>query len=350
MPHSNQFDNYLIHEFSTIFQGLEKLNTNESLTLFVQNQDGKIVGSLTDGDFRRGILKGISLKENIKQIMHDNFLYLKKNNPDIQLIDKARKRSIRLLPILDDNFFLHHVLDLKKQKSMLPIEAVLMAGGKGERLRPLTDTTPKPLLKLGNKAIIEYNIDNLTAYGVKQVYISVKYLAEKIESYLGNGSNYNLNITYLKEEKPLGTLGSVSLVDEFHSDSILVMNSDLFTNLNLEEFYNHFIESDAAMAVATFPYIVSVPYGVLDIEDKVVVSFLEKPTYTYQASAGIYLIKKDVLKYVPEDSFFNATDLMEKLISENKKISFFPIVGYWIDIGKPDDYKKAQEYVKYLNV
>ncbi|WP_018344815.1 nucleotidyltransferase family protein [Cytophaga aurantiaca] len=350
MSHSTQFDKYLINESSTIFQGLEKLNTNESLTLFVQNENGKIVGSLTDGDFRRGILKGISLEENIKKIMHDNFLYLKQNKPDLQLIDKARKSSIRLLPILDENYFLNHVLDLKKQKSMLPIEAVLMAGGRGERLRPLTDTTPKPLLKLGDKAIIEYNINNLTAFGVKQVYISVKYLAEKIESYLGDGSKYNLTINYLKEEKPLGTLGSVSLVNEFHTDSVLVMNSDLFTNLNLEEFYNHFIESGASMAIATFPYVVSVPYGVLDTAHSEVVSFLEKPTYTYQASAGIYLIKKDVLKDVPTDTFFNATDLMDLLISKNKKITYFPIVGYWIDIGKPDDYKKAQEYVKYLNV
>jgi dTDP-glucose pyrophosphorylase len=349
MPHSNQFDKYLINESNTIFQGLEKLNANESLTLFVQNDNGKVIGSLTDGDFRRGILKGTSLEENIKKIMHDDFFYLRQGNPDIELIDKARKSNIRLLPILDDNKCLNHVLDLKKQKSMLPIEAVLMAGGRGERLRPLTDTTPKPLLKLADKAIIEYNINNLTAFGVKQVYISVKYLAEKIESYLGDGSNYNLNITYLKEEEPLGTLGSVSLVKEFYSESILVMNSDLFTNLNLEEFYNHFIKSDASMAIATFPYVVSVPYGVLDTADEEVVSFLEKPTYTYQASAGIYLIKKDVLKHVPSDTFFNATDLMEKLISENKKISYFPIVGYWIDIGKPDDYKKAQEYIKYLH-
>lgn len=349
MSHSGQFDKYLINESCSIFQGLEKLNTNESLTLFVQNEKEKIVGSLTDGDFRRGILKGVSLNDNIQKIMHDNFLYLKQHNPDIRLIDKARKNNIRLLPILDENYFLTYILDLKKQKSMLPIEAVLMAGGRGERLRPLTDTTPKPLLKLGDKAIIEYNINNLTAFGIKQVYISVKYLAEKIESYLGDGSKYNLNIDYLKEEKPLGTLGSVSLVNEFHSDAVLVMNSDLFTNLNLEEFYNHFIESDASMAIATFPYVVSVPYGVLDTENSEVISFVEKPTYTYQASAGIYLIKKDVLKYVPQDTFFNATDLMEKIISGNKKISYFPIVGYWIDIGKPDDYKKAQEYIKYLH-
>jgi dTDP-glucose pyrophosphorylase len=349
MSHSIQFEKYLINESCTFFQGLEKLNANESLTLFVQNTNGKIIGSVTDGDLRRGLLKGISMDSNIKEIMHNNFLYIRKSNPDIQLIENARKNNIRLLPVLDEAHFLIHLLDLKKQKSMLPIEAVLMAGGRGERLRPLTDTTPKPLLKLGNKAIIEYNIDNLSKHGVEQVYVSVKYLAEQIESYLGDGGKYNLHIDYLREEKPLGTLGSVSLVDKFHSEAILVMNSDLFTNLNLEEFYNHFIASEASMAIATFPYVVSVPYGVLDTVDSDVVSFLEKPTYTYQASAGIYLIKKDVLHLVPDNTFFNATDLMEKLISSGMKISYFPIVGYWIDIGKPDDYKKAQEYIKYLH-
>lgn len=349
MSHPLRFGKYLIHESCTFFQALEKLNANESLTLFVENNEGKIIGSVTDGDLRRSLLKGLKMDHNIKEIMFSNFIYIHKTNPNIALIEQARNNNIRLLPVLDESFALVQLIDLRKQQSMLPIEAVLMAGGRGERLRPLTDRTPKPLLKLGNKAIIEYNIENLAKYGVEQVYVSVKYLSEQIESYLGSGSAYNVHIEYLKEDHPLGTLGSVSLVKDFKSSAVLVMNSDLFTNLNIEEFYNHFIESGASMSVATFPYVVSVPYGVLNTEETEVKSFQEKPTYTYQASAGIYLIRKEVLHLIPENVFYNATDLMDALISEGKKITYFPIVGYWIDIGKPDDYKKAQEYIKYVD-
>jgi dTDP-glucose pyrophosphorylase len=345
----NSFDRYTISVNSNYLQALEKLNANESLCLFVKDNKDAIIASITDGDLRRGLLKGVSMQSSVQEIMFEHFIFLNKNNPDVKLIEKARKNNIRLLPVLDENKKLVQLIDLRKQHSMLPIDAVLMAGGRGERLRPLTDTTPKPLLKLGEKAIIEYNLDNISKYGISQVYISVKYLAEQIENYLGNGEKYHLNINYIREEQALGTLGSITLIDDFKSDVVLVMNSDLFTNLNLEEFYNHFIDSEATMAVATFPYVVSIPYGVLDTEGTEVKSFFEKPTYTYQASAGIYLIKKEALQFIPSNTFFNATDLMDQLIERSFKITYFPIVGYWIDIGKPDDYKKAQEYIKYLH-
>lgn len=150
-------------------------------------------------------------------------------------------------------------------------------------------------MKLGNKAIIEYNINNLSKFGIENVYISVKYLADQIVDYLGDGEKYGLNIQYIREDEPLGTLGAVTLVDNYESDTVLVMNSDLFTNLNLEEFYNHYMEEGADMAIATFPYVVSVPYGVLNIENSSVTSVAEKPTYTYHASAGMYLIKRSIL-------------------------------------------------------
>jgi dTDP-glucose pyrophosphorylase len=344
-----EFDKYLINESCNFLQALEKLNANDILTLIIVNDQNQVVGTITDGDIRRGILKSIPMDSAISTFMNNDFIFLKNEKQDLSVIESARKKHIRLLPVLNKERKLVKLLDLTKQKSLLPLEAVLMAGGRGERLRPLTDSTPKPLLKLGNKAIIEYNIDNLNKFGVENVYVSVKYLAEKIIDYLGNGEKYGLNIKYLEEKKPLGTLGSVSLIEKIESETILVMNSDLFTNVDLEEFYVHFLESGADMAIASFPYVVSVPYGVLNIEESSVKSFSEKPIYTYQSSAGMYLIKREIINLVPKDSFYNATDLMDLLISKNKKIVYFPIVGYWIDIGNPDDYKKAQEYVKYLN-
>ncbi|MCR6641353.1 MAG: nucleotidyltransferase family protein [Sporocytophaga sp.] len=348
MSYKLEFEKYVISESCTLMQALEKLNTNDKLTLIVLNNNSEVVGTITDGDIRRGILKGVSLESPISTFMHSNFIFLKNGQPDLTLIDSVRKNNIRLLPVLNDERKLVKLFDLTRQKSLLPLEAVLMAGGKGERLRPLTEKTPKPLLKLGNKAIIEYNINNLSKFGIENVYISVKYLADQIVDYLGDGEKYGLNIQYIREDEPLGTLGAVTLVDNYESDTVLVMNSDLFTNLNLEEFYNHYMEEGADMAIATFPYVVSVPYGVLNIENSSVTSVAEKPTYTYHASAGMYLIKKEYFNLIPKNTFYNATDLMDLLFSMQKKITYFPIVGYWIDIGKPDDYKKAQEYVKYL--
>ncbi|WP_028982326.1 nucleotidyltransferase family protein [Sporocytophaga myxococcoides] len=348
MSYKLEFEKYVISETCTLLQALEKLNANDKLTLIVLNSNGEVVGTITDGDIRRGILKGTSLESPISTFMHGNFIFLKNGQPDLALIDSIRKNNIRLLPVLNNERKLVKLFDLTRQKSLLPVEAVLMAGGKGERLRPLTEKTPKPLLKLGNKAIIEYNINNLSKFGIENVYISVKYLADQIIDYLGNGEKYGLNIQYIREDEPLGTLGAVTLVDNYESDTVLVMNSDLFTNLNLEEFYKHYLEVGADMAIASFPYVVSVPYGVLNIDNSSVTSVAEKPTYTYHASAGMYLIKKEYFNLIPRNTFYNATDLMDLLFSMQKKITYFPIVGYWIDIGKPDDYKKAQEYVKYL--
>jgi dTDP-glucose pyrophosphorylase len=348
MPNRIDIEKYLIFETNTFIQAMEKLNANDKLTLMVLNNQNQLVGTITDGDIRRGILKGLPMDSTVSSFMHNDFIFLIDEKEDLALIDYARKRNIRLLPVLNENRNLISVIDLTKQKSLLPIEAVLMAGGRGERLRPLTDIIPKPLLTLGNKAIIEYNIDNLNKFGIRKTYISVKYLAEQVIDYLGSGEKYGLDIEYIKEEKPLGTLGSISLIKEFISETVLIMNSDLFTNINLEELYLHFKETNADMAVASFPYIVSVPYGVLNTENTNVISFSEKPTFSYQASAGIYLIKRELIKYVPKDTFYNVTDLMDLLISKSKKIVYFPIVGYWIDIGKLEDYKKAQEYVKYL--
>ncbi len=342
----------IIYEYQTIKEALIKLDefgARINLTLFVLDSDDRMVGTITDGDIRRGLIKGLNLQDTIAIYMRKNFRYLSHGNVSMETIDSARKQGVRLLPVLDENSKIFRILDLAKQKSLLPVEAVLMAGGRGERLRPLTDLLPKPMLPLGDKPIIQYNIENLVKYGIDKIHISVKYLSEKISSYFQDGTQLNAFIDYLEEDQPLGTMGALSLIREVESDYILVMNSDLFTDINFEEFFLHFTESGADMAVASVPYNVSVPYGVLDIKEGCVTSIIEKPTYTYYSNAGIYIMKKEVLKNIPPGCYFDATDLIQKLIDQDRKIAYFPIVGYWIDIGKPEDYKKAQEYIKYVH-
>jgi len=217
-----------------------------------------------------------------------------------------------------------------------------MAGGRGQRLQPLTDTVPKSLLKVGDKAIMEHNLDRLALFGIDDFWVSVKYLGEQIENHFGKGIEKNINIEYVWESEPLGTIGAVSQIKNFEHDYILVTNSDLLTNIDYEQFFLEFIKQDADLAVLTIPYQVSIPYAVLETNNGDVRSFKEKPTYTYYSNGGIYLMKKEMLKYIPQDTFFNATDLIEKLINNKLKVISFPFSGYWLDVGKHEDFEKAQ--------
>ena len=217
------------------------------------------------------------------------------------------------------------------------------------RLRPLTENTPKPLLKVGDKPIIEYNIDRLAKVGVENIYISINYLGEQLEEYFGDGTSKNLNIGYIREGKPLGTVGSVLLVDKFEHDEIIVMNSDLLTNIDFEDFYRTFKKADADMAVAATTYHVDVPYAVLEADDQQKVKSLkEKPRYTYFSNAGIYILKRKLLDMIPKGEFYDITELMEKVLAMDHKLITYPINGYWLDIGKHEDFRKAQEDVKHI--
>jgi len=244
-----------------------------------------------------------------------------------------------------DNDVISNVINLRLHRSYLPIDAVIMAGGKGQRLRPLTETTPKPLLKVGDTPIIERNIDRLGIYGIDDINISVNYLGEQLESYFGDGSHKGLNINYVWEDSPLGTIGAVSKIQEFQNDYILVMNSDLLTNIDFESFFMDFLEADADLSILSIPYTVDIPYAVLETDNQRIISLKEKPRYTYYSNGGIYLMKKEVLDRIPKGEFFNATDLIEELIEDNKFVKTYPLVDYWLDIGNHDDFKKAQSDV-----
>jgi len=334
------YEAYIINKDDNVRSALELLNHASAQTLFVVNANKQVVGTLTDGDIRRGLLKGVSLEDLVDTVCLKDFCYMDAEHSSPEDIRNLRKKLIKVVPFLSKDKKIIKVIDLRKTCSLLPVDAIIMAGGRGERLRPLTDSTPKPLLKLGDKPIVEYNVDRIT--------FSIRYLGEQIKQYFGDGSHKNINISYIEEDKPLGTLGAVSKIKEYHNDTVLVMNSDLFTNIDLEEFYLHFIDSDADMAVASVPYNVGIPYAVMKTNEELITSFEEKPTYTYYSNAGIYLIKSSILKQLPIDTHCDATDLMQQLIDARKRVTYFPIVGYWIDIGKPEDYKKAKEFTKFL--
>jgi dTDP-glucose pyrophosphorylase/predicted transcriptional regulator len=348
----NQYKSHYIPITATAREALkilDQLPDNEIRTLFVLD-GSKLVGTLTDGDIRRGLLVDREISENISLYMNKNFKSLQKNNVTPEILANFRKQEIWFLPVLNENNEVESIVNLKTTRTIIPAAALIMAGGRGERLRPLTDSLPKPMLKVGDKPIIEWNIDRLRQYGVKKFYISVKYLGEKIIDYFGDGGSKNISIEYIHEEEPLGTLGACSLIKNLGYDQLLVMNSDLLTNIDFEDFYNYYQAKNALMCMASIPYNVNIPYGVMKMDDKdCVTGLVEKPTYTYYANAGIYLLHKDLIAKIPKDVVYNATDLMQQLIDECERLVHYPILQYWLDIGKYEDYIRAQQDHKHIN-
>ena len=342
---------YIISENASVKDALIAIDgtTHKAQTLVVVDNNNKMVGTLTDGDIRRGLINGADLNTMVEVIMHRNFKFIRNNDNIAAALKDFRLRQIYFVPILDDDNHIVRVCNLIKYQNLLPVDAVLMAGGKGERLRPLTEKTPKPLLKVGDKAIIDHNIDRLIKYGIKNISVTVNYLGEQLEAHFQQPRD-EVQVQTVREPHFLGTIGSIKFVESFYNDTVLVMNSDLFTNINYEDFYLHFKEHDADMSVAAVPYSVQVPYGIFKIEERRnITGLVEKPTYDYYANGGIYLIKKSALDLIPEDTFFNATDLIEALIAQGRKVIRFPLNGTWIDIGNPQEYKRANELVKHLN-
>lgn len=344
-----EISKYIVRDNISLNDALIALNklSDDILTLFVVDEQFRIVGSLTDGDVRRGLIEGKSLHDPVSIAMNRRFHSLHHHKITISVIKELKTKKIELLPCLDDEGHIVKIYDLQNQKSILPIDAVLMAGGKGLRLRPLTDTTPKPLLKVGDKPIIDYNIDHLLEYGINHISVTVNYLKEQIENHIAN-TRKSSSIQCVREPRFLGTIGSVKFVEHYYNDTVLVMNSDLFTNINYEDFFIHFSENDADMSVAAVPYSVSVPYGIFELEGRNIKGIKEKPIYNYYANAGIYLVKRELFDLIPENEYFDATDFMNLLISKDLKVIRYPITGYWLDIGKFEDFNKAQELVNHM--
>ncbi len=341
---------YIIQSSATILDALKALDgtSHDWQTLFVVDDAERMVGTLTDGDIRRGLIGGALLSMPVSKIMHTSFRFIRDGQYDAKLLKEFREKQIFFIPVLDKEDHVVKVCNLIKYRNFLPVDAVLMAGGKGERLRPLTEKTPKPLLPVGDKAIIDHNVDRLISFGIKHISVTVNYLGEQLEDHFCEPRN-EVQIQTIREPKFLGTIGSIKFVPKFYNDTVLVMNSDLFTNINYEDFYLHFKEHDADMSVAAIPYNVDIPFGVLNLDGRNITGLSEKPHYGYYANAGIYLIKKSAFDLIPEDTMFHSTDLLEALVAAGKKVIRFPLGGTWIDIGTPQEYRRAMELVRYID-
>jgi len=340
---------YTLPHDASLLDVLKKISNLSSLqTVIIINDNNQVIGTITDGDVRRGLINGLTLDEPINSFMFKDFHYLEEDKNNFAKLKTFREKKLKAVPLLNGKKELLKLIDFTKTKSILPVDAVIMAGGLGTRLKPLTANTPKPLLKIGGKEIVSYNFDRLYQYGITNQSITVNYLGEQIEKFCSDYNN-NINFKIVKETEFLGTAGSLSLIDSFKNDTVLLMNSDLLTNIDYEDFYKSFIDSDADIMVASIPYPVNLPYAIFDLEAEQIKSFKEKPSFTYYANAGIYLIKKDIISEIPKNRFFNATDLMDLIINSDRKLIHYPIFGYWLDIGKHQDFEKAQKDISNIN-
>lgn len=333
----------LVTQEQNITEAVRVIDSTIARIAVVVGVDGKLLGTVTDYDVRQAILNGVSMDSPVGRIMNRAPKFLTGERDSQAVLAKMRECKVKQLPVVDDGV----VVDLKVPADFEITSArtnpvLIMAGGLGTRLRPLTDTCPKPMLKLGSKPILQIILESFIEEGFRDFYFSVNYKAEVIKEYFGAGEGFGVNITYLEENKRLGTAGALSLLPDTIKEPVIVMNGDLLTKVDfhqlLEFHYNR--HGQATMCVREYSY--RLPYGVVKFDGWNITGLREKPGYTEFVNAGIYVVSPDMIKLVPPDKYYDMTDLFNDMIERKEKALIFPIREYWMDIGRLEDFEKAQ--------
>lgn len=343
----------LLKPDSTIKEALIVIDEGAMKIALVADENEKLLGTLTDGDIRRGLLKGLSLSDSIESIYFKNPTVCSIEDSKEKILETAAQKKLYQIPIVDKEGRLVGIEEIDEllKPSAKNCKVVLMAGGLGTRLRPLTENLPKPMLKVGDKPILETIIANFRKHGFRNIILSVNYKSEIIEDYFKDGREFGVNIEYVREEKRMGTAGALSLMREKLSEPFFVMNGDLLTNINFEYMMNHHKSNGAVATMGVREYDFQVPYGVINTEGLNIKGIQEKPLYRFFISGGVYILNPEVLGYIPKNEYFDMPSLFEKLIKENKKTVSFPIREYWLDIGRMEEFERAQiEYKRVFDV
>lgn len=330
----NNLEEYFLGIENTIKDAINIIEIGKAQIALIVDSTGKLLGVVTDGDVRRGLLKGFSLDESVDKIMTKDPIVLPFGSTKSDAISLIKDKLIYHVPIVngDGQIKQIHVLDDFLKTPELPNWTVIMAGGKGERLKPLTDKCPKPMLKIGDKPMLEIMLEQCLQVGLKKFYISVNYLKEQIIQYFGNGSRWNAEVRYLEEDTPLGTAGCLSMLKEIPQDDILVLNGDVVTKLDFDRLIKFHSKLSNLMTVCTRTHHVKIPFAVLNTANSFVKNFVEKPMYDYQVNTGVYVLNPSLLRKIP-NKFFHMTDLIENLLCDNELVGAFPIHEEWNDVG-----------------
>jgi dTDP-glucose pyrophosphorylase/CBS domain-containing protein len=335
-------------------EALARLDRTSKGIVLVTGADGRLSGTITDGDIRRGILAGLTLEHPVRDLLtakaaspHAHPVTAPAETGPDALLRLMQEHGVRQIPLLDATGL---VTGLSTLDELLPdvwprAQAVIMAGGFGTRLRPYTDDTPKPMLPVGDRPLMERTVRQLQAAGIRRVNVSTHYLAEKIVDHFGDGRAFGVEFTYLREEQPLGTAGALGLMDP-PTERCLVINGDILTRVDFRAMLAYHGEHNAALTVGVRTYEMKVPYGVIEADGANVLRVVEKPALRFFVNAGIYVLEPSAHRLIPTGRRFDMTDLIARLIAEGHPVVSFPIVEYWLDIGQQPDYEQAQQDVR----
>tara|TARA_B100002019_G_C21219188_1_gene573725 strand:- start:126 stop:1169 length:1044 start_codon:yes stop_codon:yes gene_type:complete len=330
----------------TLFDVLKNLENEESQIVLIINEDKKLLGTISDGDIRRHLITGNTLDTKVSEVMNKNFVSVNQDEKKQRILQIMREKGINQIPVINDSGEIIEIVLLKELievKNYLENPVVIMAGGIGSRLRPFTENCPKPMLKIGDKPILEILIEQLIDNGFSNFYISVNYLKEQIIKYFGDGSKWNIDIKYLIEDKPLGTAGALSLLPKEINKPFIVINGDILTKFNMKQLIDFHLNNESYLTICAREYEVNIPFGVIETNGIELKNIIEKPTYRNYINAGVYTFDSEVLKVISRKETIDMPVLIKRLKSSNKKIIICPIHEYWIDIGQHESLNKAHQ-------
>ncbi len=350
----SQIDPYVIQPIATLRDAMACIDKNAKGIAFVVDAEFRLLGSISDGDIRRAILSGVALDLCVHVLLEERLktgghgpITAGTGDSDADLLHLMNHHEIRQVPVVDAAGCVLRVAFLSDlvREYELPINAVVMAGGFGTRLRPLTDNTPKPMLPLGDRPMLELTIEQLKKTGIEHISLTTHYMPEVISEHFGNGDEFGVKINYVHEETPLGTAGALGLLNKVEGP-LLVINGDILTHVDFRAMANYHQKHKACLTVGVRRYDLQVPYGVVECDGARVCKISEKPQMPFLVNAGIYLIEPTALQFIPRGRNFDMPDLIQRLIAENLMVASFPILEYWLDVGRPGDYATAQEDVR----
>ncbi|MEZ9882899.1 nucleotidyltransferase family protein [Vibrio splendidus] len=351
---SHSWENILIQPSTTLLEALKVINTEALRIAVVVDDDNKLLGVLTDGDIRRGLLENLPLTTEVAVVMNKKPTVAKLGTPCEELIPIMESKGILSIPLIDENGAVVGLETLQNAMSHPEIAnpVFIMAGGFGTRLRPLTDNCPKPMLKIGDKPILETVIRSFIKAGFVNFYISTHYMPEQIQDHFGNGEEYGVSIQYVHEEQPLGTGGALGLLpDDLPKElPIIMINGDVLTKVDFKRLLDFHLENDADATMCVREYDYQIPYGVINGEGNKIKSMVEKPIQRFFVNAGIYVVSPRVINSVPKNHNIDMPTLLEQHMKERENILMFPIHEYWLDIGRMDDFNRAQADIHTLGV
>ena len=344
MKYPKKWKQTIIKSSATLKHAVESLNKSALKIVLIVDEDNKFIGTIVDGDIRRALLRGLSLENNILQVVNKDSLTVNDKTASSDIYQLMKKNKIQQIPVINEKRKLVglEVDDILRNEKSLDNDFIIMAGGRGKRLKPLTNRIPKPMIEVRGKPIIDHIIHRAIDDGFKKFTISVNYLSHIIKNHLGDGNKLGVTIKYIEESEPLGTAGSLSLLSTNPKRNIVISNGDVLTNINYSDMleFHTVNQADATMAVSLFEW--GNPYGVVTLDGILLKSFEEKPTSNFLVNAGMYVLSPNALSQIPKQQYLDMPFFLDTLKTKGYKVVAFPTHESWLDIGKPEDLKKTR--------